>query len=405
MIGFSKGFLSQLGPVPFGSVTVVEEPDIWRKKGLSDAVASFSVVEEVILAEYIESDSFLTAVSAAHERHPFAAVVPGLEYAVPAAAAAAERLGLPGATAGAATALRDKLLLREMSSASGVPNPRWQEVGGPEEIQAFAGCGPVVVKPSGRQASVGVLRLESGAQAERAWAEVTAARETNQLPDRNVPTRFIAEERLCGQEYSVETLVSRGDLCFVNITEKLVLEGEHPVELGHLVPAPLPEDLVEVFNSRMRSLTKAVGFRDGILHAEWMLTSDRGPVLIECAGRVPGDHILELVGLAYGADFFTAVVSVLHGRRPVLSNSASQAACVGFVTATRGRVVSTGSVEAVRLFDGVVAAELTARPGDSVGPCRSSWDRLGHVICTGSSPGQARRRVRAALDALRVVTE
>lgn len=403
MIGFSKGFLSQL-QIPPGSVTVLEEPDVWRKKNLVADLAGFPMVDQVLLGEYMESDSFWPLVRAANDAEPFAAVVPGLEYAVPAAAAAAERLGLPGATLPAATALREKLRLREVSGSAGIPNPRWTEVHGPEDVQAFAAGGAVVVKPSGRQASLGVLRLDAGASIERAWAEVARARETTQVPDRPLTSRFLAEELLDGREYSVEALVSDGKVCFLNVTEKLVLPGPHPVELGHLVPAPLPDDSMRVFHERMRLLVETVGFRNGILHAEWMQTADRGPVLIECAGRVPGDHILELVGLAYGVDIFGSLVDLLHGRPPALPSHPLQAACIRFVTAPPGRVASVGSAEDTRHLDGVVTAELAVGPGDHVGPCRSSWDRLGHVIAVGCTPAEAQARAMAGVAALQVVT-
>ena len=366
------------------------------------------MVGDVLLTEYMEQDDFLFAVERAHRAEPFAAVVPGLEYAVPAAAAAAERLGLPGAGLDAARTLRDKLRLRQVTSAAGIPNPRWAEIDSPNDIHRFAGDGPVVVKPTGRQASLGVHlldRADDAGHVTRVWEAVRTARETVQVPDREIPTRFLAEERLAGREYSVEALVTAGEIRFLNVTEKAVLPGEHPVELGHLVPAPLPSAIAARFTERMRALVDAVGFGYGILHAEWILASNAGPILIECAGRIPGDHILELIGLAYDFDPFAAVVDILHGQTIDLPARAVRAAGIRFVTAPPGVVRATGDPNAARALPGTVDTALTVQPGQVVGPCRSSWDRLGHAIAVGATPIEALARADAALDMLAVETQ
>jgi biotin carboxylase len=407
MIGFSKGFLGQLRAAAPGSVTVVEEPDVWRKKGLAEEVGDFPVVGEVLLAQYMEDDAFLSIVERAHAARPFSAVVPGLEYAVPAAAAAAERLGLPGAGIEAARTLRDKLRLRQVASAAGIPNPRFTEVDNLDDVRRFAGAGPVVLKPTGRQASLGVHLIESAADLDHlahALAQTRSVTEITQIPDRALPTRILAEERLTGAEYSVEALVKAGEILFLNITEKTVAQGENPVELAHLVPAPLAPRVEALFAARMRDFVTAVGFGYGVLHAEWMLTKDRGPVLIECAGRVPGDHIFELIRLAYDFDPFAAVVDTLHGELGPLPTRATRTAGICFVTAAPGVVEATGDAGATRALPGVVDAALTARSGMTIGACRSSWDRLGHVIAVGATAPETRARLDAARDMLSVHT-
>lgn len=404
LVGFSKALLGGVGGLPDGSVTVLEEPDVWRKKGLAEAVAGYPMVGEVLFSEYFESSAFLEVVVAAHAASPFGAVVPGVEYAVPAAALAAARLGLPGAGVEAARTLRDKLRLRETASAAGVANPRFAEVRSGAEIRRFAGSGPVVVKPAGRQASLGVHLLDRLDDAEALWETVRGEREGPQLPDRELPMRFLAEERLRGPEHSVEALVAGGEPVFVNVTRKTVLEGEFPVETAHLLPAPLERDTAGALDRAMRALLAATGFGTGIVHAEWILTGT-GPVLVECAGRLPGDHIMDLLGLAYDLDPFAALVDLLHGRSPRAPGGAARAAAIGFVVAPAGVVRRVGSVEAALAQPGVTAASLTAEPGAVLGPCRSSWDRLGHAIVVGADAAEAERRLRDALEALAVETE
>ncbi|MFE7928002.1 ATP-grasp domain-containing protein [Streptomyces sp. NPDC057456] len=406
-VGYNAAYLRAIdGSVPSGSVVVIEEPDIIRKRGLQDAAARFDCLDRIVPAGYQQSAEALDLAAELTAARPVAAVVPGLEYAVPATAALAEKLGLPGATETAAQALRDKVRLRELSGAGGVRNPRWREVHGPADILEFAGDGPVVVKPANRQASVGVQLLDSvdAATAAQAWQRTSSAAEYEQVPDRQLAWRFLAEERLRGPEYSVEALVRQGEIIFENVTAKTVVPGPYPVELGHLLPAPLDQDTQAAFETAMRALVAAIGFRTGILHAEWILT-ESGPTLVECAGRCPGDHLIDLVDLAYDTRIRLTLIDLLAGRTVTLPRSARQTSAIRFLAAEPGTVTAVAGVDTAQGLPGVQVAEVDVEAGQEVRPWASSWDRAGHVIATGPDADTTRRRVLDADAAIRIATD
>jgi len=406
-VGYNAAYLRAIdGSVPSGSVVVIEEPDIIRKRDLHDAAARFDCLDRIVPASYQQSAEALDLAAELTAVRPVAAVVPGLEYAVPATAALAEKLGLPGATETAAQALRDKVRLREVSGAGGVRNPRWREVHGPADIVEFAGDGPVVVKPANRQASVGVQLLDSvdAATAAQAWERTSSAAEYEQVPDRQLAWRFLAEERLQGPEYSVEALVQRGDIIFQNITAKTVIPGPYPVELGHLLPAPLDQDTQTAFETAMRALVAATGFQTGILHAEWILT-ESGPTLVECAGRCPGDYLIDLVDLAYGTRIRLTLIDLLAGRTVTLPRSARQTSAIRFLTAEPGTVTEVAGLDTAQKLPGVRVAEVDVEAGQEVRPWASSWDRAGHVIATGPDADTTRQRVLDADAAIRIATD
>src|SRR6266516_522263 len=239
-IGVSRAFLNRLdGHVSPGSIVVLEEPDIITSKHIDRLPDEYESVAEVIPAAYHQAEDYLPAALAAHRRHGVDAVVPVREYGVRAAAALADRLGLPGATATAAAVLRDKIKLREVTSAAGIGSPQWREVTGAGDVAAFATAGAVVVKPANRQASVGVQFVDRPDEADRAWSEMVTASEPGQVPNRPIQWRYLAEERLHGREYSVEALVRAGEIIFWNVTAKTTLPGRYPVEIAHVVPAPV----------------------------------------------------------------------------------------------------------------------------------------------------------------------
>ncbi|MEU5315668.1 ATP-grasp domain-containing protein [Streptomyces sp. NPDC021056] len=405
-IGFNLAYLHAIeGHVPSGSVVVIEEPDILRKRDLAGAATRFDCVDRVVAASYHQSTEALDLAAELTAVRPVAAVVPGLEYAVPAAAALAEKLGLPGATEQAAQALRDKVRLREVSGAAGVRNPRWREVFGPEDILEFAGDGPVVVKPANRQASVGVQLLDSvdAETAAQAWERTSSATERVSVPDRELAWRYLAEERLQGPEFSVEALVRQGEIIFQNVTAKTVIPGPYPVELGHLLPAPLDADTQAAFTTAMRALVAATGYRTGILHAEWILT-ESGPTLVECAGRCPGDHLIDLIDLAYGTTIRLTLIDLLAGRPVTLPQVSEQTSAIRFLAAEPGTVTEVSGVDTARELPGIEVVEVGVEAGDEVRPWASSWDRAGHVIATGPDADTTRRRVLDADAAVRIAT-
>jgi biotin carboxylase len=404
MIGFNQDFLEALATaVPARSVTVIEEPDIIRKKGLHSVEQRFDRVAELIPCAYHEANDFLRVGAGLRERERVTVVVPAREYAVPAAATLARRLGLPGASEAAATTLRNKLRLRAVTARAGILNPEWREVRTVDEVRSFAGGDPVVIKPANRQASLGVQIVDDPSQLDAAWREMRAASEAQHVPDRDLSECYLAERRLAGQECSVEAIVRDGRIVFDNVTEKLVLPGPHPVELGHVVPAPIDARTAAELSAAMRTLVTAIGFQTGVLHAEWFLT-DCGPVLVECAGRLPGDHIFELIELTRDVRMYHAILDVLSGRPVDPPRPARQAAAIRFVVATPGRVRAVHGVDAARGLEGVRAVEVGVVPGDVVPPCRSSWDRCGWVVVTAPDAERARALAGRAAGMVEIAT-
>jgi biotin carboxylase len=407
MVGFSQALLTAVGGhVPPRSFVVFEEPDAIRNRDLVRLAADFPCVAELVPVRYLQCADVVDAERSLRDKWRAEAVLPGLEYAVPAAAALAAELGLPGATPAAAAVLRDKLRLREVTAAAGILNPRWVEIAGPDDIVEFAEGGPVVVKPANRQASLGVQVFDrmDGRTAELAWRAVTSVHEPMVLPDRPLQWRYLAEERLHGQEFSAEALVRDGSVVFSNVTRKAVLDGRHPVELGHVLPAALTATEERRFTDGMQALVSAIGFATGVLHAEWIAT-DRGLALVECAGRCPGDRIVDLVELGYGLRLDLVLIDLLAGRSPAMPARASRAAAIRFLTAPPGPVTRIdGLTDLARAVVLPEEAHVDVAVGDEVHPVRSSWDRLGHVVAVGPDSAQAWARAEQLAGCVRIVT-
>ena len=401
LIGYNDGVLAALDRVqPAISVVVLEEEDLWESKGLATKASRHPCLADVVFGRYQQDDQFLDVVMGLDG---IDAVAPGLEYAVTAAARAADLLALPGAGRAAAQVLRDKIALRQVTSGAGMPSPAFREIGSAADIADFARGRPCVVKPANRQASLGVVLLDAGADVAAAWRECSQADEGNQVAKRPMTWRYLVEDRLYGPEFSTECLVADGRVVFVNVTAKRIAAGPHPVELGHVVPASAADrgDLAS-WRQAAEQLVRAVGFHTGILHAEWVRAEDK-IFLIECAGRPPGDKILDLIDLAYGTNLTELWVWMLAGREIRPPVDPAGAAAIRFVTAEPGLIDTIEGVASAQNEPGVRRVDLLRRPGDRLSDLRSSWDRVGSVIAIGGTPEEAEERARTAAGRVQVV--
>ncbi|MEU1122551.1 ATP-grasp domain-containing protein [Streptomyces sp. NPDC005899] len=393
MAGFGAALLPDLDRcLPPRSLLVVEEPDVVAARDLDRRAAAHPCVAGILTAPIHEEDDLSAALAAVPRPRNVRAVLPGVEYGVSAAAALADRWGLPGAGTAAARVLRDKALLREVCERAGVPQPRWRRATCAADVRSFRdeegrGC---VLKPANRQGSLGVQILDATDDLDEAWRRTVEADEPRLRARRPLPASFLVEERVDGPEISVECVVLDGRVLFRNVTAKDVRPGRHPVEMGHQVPAVLPPGVPERVASAMERLVTATGFRTGVLHAEWILREGGRPVLVECAGRVPGDCIHELIDLAYGGSLVADLLTVLTGSGEVTPREPRRHAAVRFLDCPPGTVLSVSGVQRAEEPEDVVRVHITAAPGKETGTVSNSHERAGYVVATGRGVADTR---------------
>jgi biotin carboxylase len=400
LVGFVGVAMAGFAPFqPDNSIIFVEEPDVIRKRQVRDKVAGRAIVRDLIPWEFNlpgKADEFYNVFP---DLEP-AAVIGLSEYSVPFAARLAERYGLPGATYGAAQILRDKALLRQVSRAAGIANPQSVHVRSPEDVRAFMSNAPgsIVLKPANRQASVGTQIIRDPSEVDEAWRNCVVQDEGVFVPDRTMELRMLAEQFIDGAEYSVEMLVRAGEQLFFNVTDKRLFPGPRPVESAHVVPADIPSELTALLAQQTVRVLQAVGFRDGIVHCEWIVC-DGVPYLVECAGRLAGDGVIELIENAYPVELKRFYVAVMKGEplpTDSLPRQAEGAAAARFLTMDPGVVIAVHGAEAAEKADGVVMCDVAVKPGDRFEGLYSSWDRVGDLVVSAATPADALRLADAA---------
>ncbi len=357
------------------------------RAAVADGRAGYSVTDTRSVRSVVE------AARALRRRERIVAVVPGFEYAVPVAAAAAGELGLPGLSPAAAAGLRDKGLMKELLHAAGVPVAPGVRLtagaGSPDDlVRAAAAVGfPAVVKPVDGSGSLGVRRIDS---IEALGLHLDQAAAAGALDDMGHPVgeRLLLESYIAGPEFSVEGWVgSDGVVTVAAVTEKLLGPEPYFVEVGHIVDAGLPPARRNPLRDLARCAVAALGLTAGVFHLEARLTP-AGPVVMEVAARLGGDRIHRLVTAVHGASLPEAAIRCLAGLPqpgPVAPARRRVAASVFFTAARPGRIADPAALRAE--LDAVIRStadcwelSVDCAAGAPVEPATDFRQRFGHAV-------------------------
>jgi biotin carboxylase len=343
------------------------------------------VVGSTVLDTY-DRQAVLDAAQEVARTRPVLGVLSWDETLIVNTAHVAEHLGLPGATVDGIEGCRDKRRSRRALSEAGLRQPRhgWAEnEDAAVEVAATVGY-PVVVKPRGMGASIGVVLAHDEAELRNAFH---TAEDSSYDGAEAYHGGALVEEYLHGPEISVDAAVVAGAYLPMFTARKQVGMDPYFEELGHIVEAADPLRGDPGLLTLLAAAHRAIGFQYGITHTELKLTPD-GPVIIEINGRLGGDLIPLLGKLATGIDPGVAVVDVATGRHPNLTHTQARTVGVRFGYPPVDCEVVSVKVPEADEPRGLVAACALVDPGGQLRlPPGGYIARHSYVICTAESPG------------------
>ncbi|WP_447008244.1 ATP-grasp domain-containing protein [Saccharothrix isguenensis] len=314
------------------------------------------------------------------------AVVPGFEYAVPAAAVTAAKLGLPGLDPATAEALRDKEKMKAILSDAGIPvafglplTPATATETDLDRVAAEVGF-PAVVKPVDGSGSLWVRRVDDAA----ALRGYVAAARTGPFDDMGQPIggRLLVETYVDGPEYSVEGYVDATGPVVLAVTEKQLGTEPHFVEVGHVVRADLSDRDQATVERLAADAVRALRLTRGVFHLEVRFARS-GPVVLEIAARLGGDRIHRLVTAVTGRALPTVVLCCLADLTlpPPSTPTAAVAAVRFFTTSRSGRIADPASLRReLATIPGCVELTVGALPDEPLAPATDFRQRFGHLV-------------------------
>jgi biotin carboxylase len=362
------------------------EADIAKVVDFSDAPAVIKAVARVKL------DGVLT-VSA--------------DRAVPVVAAVAEARGLPGIGVETAHLMTHKVAMRRRLAEAGVPQPRFAAVRTLSETRrAAAEVGfPAVLKPADSGGQRGVFRVESLDDVDAHLHEALAASPTEEA---------ILEEFVDGIEMNGIVIARDGEAIPLTLSDRLRPPGiGFGVGWIHVYPATVYGDRLEESERVAVHTVHALGLRTGIAFPQLIAGADGRVVVVECAARIPGGQMADLVRHAVGVDLVEVQIRMALGDElpdELVHPRFRQPLAIRFLTAEpgplpTGRVRSIGTLEKVLAFPGVVQADTYLAVGETIRPVRLDGDRRGYVIAVADTNLEALERAEAAARLLDVEVE
>jgi biotin carboxylase len=374
--------------------------DLWIGTDLPAAFTRHG--RPIVPVDFRAPEEAARAIAEVAAASPFAGILATHEGSAVVAALAAERLGLPCASAEGARAARDKRRMRELLAEGGVPSPRHRVLAPGEDPRAIARevRFPCVVKPPMLTGSQGVIRADTEDELARAVARARRILDRHPGDGRADPGFFelIVEDYIPGREVAVEALVTRGALAPLAIFDKPdELAGPFFEETLYVTPSRLsPAEQADVIDVTARA-ARALGLDHGPIHAELRTSGGRAQV-VEIAARSIGGLCSRVFQLAAGPleDVLLAHAAGLP-LPPRERRRGAEAAGVMMMPIPRSGVLKAVSgVEEASRVPGIDGVTVAIQPGDAIRALPEGASYLGFIFAHGPTPEAVEAALREA---------
>ena len=336
---------------------------------------------------------------------PFAAILGVDDQGVMTAALAAERLGLAHNPPAAVACTRDKAAMRRALAEAHVPQPCFALLAAGADVPTAArkiGL-PCVVKPLSLSGSRGVIRAEdpdrARAAAERVRGILAATGEPADVP-------LLLESYVPGAEVAVEGLLCSGRLEVLAIFDKPdPLEGPYFEETLYVTPSRLPAAVLAEVERITAQAVRALGLREGPVHAE-LRVPDQGVRVLELAARSIGGLCSRALRFGAGVSLEQLILRHALGLGADDLARESMAAGVMMIPIPRaGTLVEVGGQAQARAVEGIDGLQITIPRGRPVVPLPEGDRYLGFLFARGLTAAAVERSLREAHARLRVRIE
>jgi len=364
----------------------------------SEEPPPFDMGDRYLQIDCSNPGSAAEAVAALGDTIPLDGVLAADDGGVLIAAMAGSRLGLAANHPDAAAATRDKRLLRERLRKAEVPQPDFAPISEDDEAsEAAQAIGfPVVVKPTTRSASQGVIRADTAAEV------VTAVKTIRHIVGQT--ESLLVEEFMEGTEVAVEGLVTDSQLSVLAVFDKPD-SGTGPVfpETILITPSRLPAaDLAEVERVAAAAV-RGLGLTHGPVHIELKILDGRARV-IEVAARSIGGLCSR--SLSFGLMDTTLETLILRNSlgldKPELRREAMANGVLMIPIPQTGLLEAIHGIDEARTIAGVTGVDITIPPGNRVLATPEGDRYLGFVFARTDTPEAAETSLRKAMERIEV---
>lgn len=248
----------------------------------------FAMPEERSLRDVVLTVSYLA------RTHRFDKIVALDDFDVETAAHLREHLRLEGMGDSLARYFRDKLAMRVGARRANIPSPPFTGLFNDDEVRAFTASVPApwMLKPRSQASATGIKKIGSEAEL---WETLHALHDERSF--------YLLEKYVAGDVYHVDSIISAGAVQLAAVHRC----GRPPFDVAHgggifssytVERGSEAEKKLQIIN---RDVIQRFGLSQGTAHIEFIHSRESGEfTLLECASRVGGAHIADMVEAATG---------------------------------------------------------------------------------------------------------
>lgn len=306
-----------------------------------------------------------------------------------------EKLNLPGLNVETAIKSTDKYEMIRAFSANNVPCPKYRLLNKNENVDKLEiPWLPFIVKPIDMQGSRGINLVKEDSQKTTLIKNSISASDSGNV---------ILEEYMVGPEVSVEVVVINYQPIVLQITEKITSGAPHFVELGHIQPAVLPDEIKKSIVKVAEMAVRSIGIKNSIVHAEMIIT-EAGPKMVELGARMGGDAIhQQLIKLSTGIDLPEFAIDLAMGlplKVPV--PTINKYSMIRFIPLRAGEIRDVDIKNTISEIEGLKAYKLFCKTGDVYEERNDNSGRFGYVLSQADSYNEVVRSCEEAINSIKI---
>jgi len=282
----------------------------------------------------------------------------------------AEKYGFPFFSVETAQWSTDKFQMKQRFMEGGVPCAKGRLVKSVCEVEDFEY--PVIIKPRDNSGSRGVKLCRNKEELETSMSEAFGVSKLDTV---------LVEEFIEGPEYSIEGLHYDGNSEVIQFTEKKTTEFPYNVELGHIQPASISDEIKQLIRNIVSKIGNALHFENCPSHTELKI-NERGVFVIETSPRLGGDYITStLTPLSTGVNLEDQLLLLAIGDTIQIEPKQLQFSGVRFFAFEEGSVIRHVPDEKfVKAWPHVVDFSFSLKEGEKTNRITSSLNRYGYLI-------------------------
>lgn len=233
-------------------------------------------------------------------------ILPLDEFEVELVAILREHLRVSGMGVSQMRHFRDKLTMRQLAQAGGIPVPAFTAVSHYDDLRAYFSAvpPPYILKPRMDAGSMGIQREPD---AEQVW------RALDELGDRQ--SYYLLEKFVPGSVYHLDSAVYQGRVVYTSAQGYV----QPPLEVyqggGVFASRVLPREDADVKTmlALHEQVIGALGLENGVTHTEFIKASADGQIyFLETAARVGGAYISDMLDHATGVNLWREWMNIEH---------------------------------------------------------------------------------------------